>query len=54
MKKKLPKRRNMLLAVVAVSDPTRFRTRTVHPERGGSAKHRPRNSNRTSRVFGDA
>lgn len=50
--KKAPKHRNMELAVILLNDPTRLRTRTVHPHRGGSAKRRPRNSNRTTRIFG--
>lgn len=53
MKTKLPKHRNMELAVVLLNDPARLRTRTVHPARGGSAKRRPRNSNRDARIFGD-
>jgi len=52
MKFKTPKRRNMELAVILLNDPTRLRTRTVHPHRGGSAKRRPRNSNRIERIFG--
>lgn len=45
--------RNTELAVVLANDPTRLRTRTVHPNKGGSAKRRPRNSNRHDRIFGD-
>lgn len=51
--KKIPKRRNLELAVVLLNDPTRLRTRTVHPHKGGSAKSRPRSSNRVRRIFGD-
>ncbi len=45
--------RNTELAVVLENDPARLRTRTVHPHRGGSAKRRPRHSNRHDRIFGD-
>lgn len=45
--------RNMELAVVLTNDPARLRTRTVHPHKGGSAKRRPRNSNRNDRIFGE-
>jgi hypothetical protein len=45
--------RNTELAVVLENDPARFRTRTVHPHRGGSAKRRPRKSNRHDRIFGE-
>lgn len=48
-----PKVRNHVLAVVLLNDPARLRTRTVHPHRGGSAKRRPRQSNRVRRVFGE-
>lgn len=46
--------RNSELAAVAASDPARYRTRTVHPDRGGSSKRRPRNSNRRDRIFGSS
>ncbi len=50
---KLPRRRNLELVVVLLNDPTRLRTRNVHPPKGGSAKRRPRNSNRRRRIFGE-
>lgn len=43
--------RNSELAVIQLNDPTRLRTRTVHPDKGGSSKRRPRKSNRTERIF---
>jgi hypothetical protein len=48
-----PKRRNMVLAVVAANDPTRFRSRTVAPKKGKGRKSRPRNSNRGRREAGE-
>ena len=41
-----PTHRNQVLAWVAENDPTRFRTRTVRPEKGRGRKDRPRGSNR--------
>ena len=48
-----PARRNMVLAVVAANDPTRFRSRTVAPQKGKGRKDRPRNSNRARRAHGE-
>ncbi len=39
-KKKAP--RNAILGYIAKNDPTRFRERTVRPEKGAGAKIRPR------------
>ena len=47
------KHRNSELAVVLKNDCRRLRSRTVHPDKGGSAKRRPRSSNRTKRIFGE-
>lgn len=44
--------RNTILAQVAENDPTRFRTRTVLPEKGSGSKRRPRKSNRRDRMEG--
>jgi len=37
------KHRNIILAIVAKEDPTRYRSRTVLPEKGKGSKKRPRN-----------
>lgn len=44
-KRKLRKKRNVIMALVAKNDPTRFRDRTVKPEKGKGRKDRPRNNN---------
>ena len=45
MAKKKRKPRNTILAIVAKNDPTRFRDRTVSPEKGKGRKERPREFN---------
>jgi len=47
------KRRNTLMAAMAMNDPSRYRTRTVMPNKGKGRKHRPRNSNRRRRCEGE-
>lgn len=45
MKRKKRRRKNTILAIVQQNDPTRYRERTVLPERGKGRKERPRNHN---------
>ena len=44
-KKRRVKKRNQILAAVANNDPTRYRQRTVRPEKGKGRKNRPRRKN---------
>lgn len=45
MSKRKNKPRNYIKAAISQNDPTRYRTRTVKPERGKGRKDRPRNKN---------
>lgn len=43
--KKRKRKKNTILAIVVSEDPTRYRDRIVHPEKGKGRKDRPRKKN---------